>query len=125
MTKETTRMSIRQRLAVTAVTGLLGFGSVACTATSEAATPADGGADGATVSVEQVTFEPRSLTVPAGTTVTWDWNSGAIAHDVVGEDFASEVQATGVFRHRFDQPGTYTYVCRLHPNMTGTIEVTS
>lgn len=119
-------MKIRQRVAVTAVTGLLGLGAVACTATSEAATasPADS-ADGATISVEQMEFAPTSITVPAGSTVAWEWNSGAIAHDVVGDDFASEVQTSGTFSHRFDRPGTYSYYCSLHPNMTGTIEVTS
>jgi plastocyanin len=29
------------------------------------------------------------------------------------------------FTFRFDQPGTYTYFCKLHPHMHGTIEVTS
>jgi plastocyanin len=57
-------------------------------------------------------------------TVTWVWNDGAIAHDVKGDGFRSEVMAEGTFGHRFAQPGTYDYVCTLHPNMTGTIEVT-
>jgi plastocyanin len=43
---------------------------------------------------------------------------------VSGDDFASEVMSEGTFRNRFDDPGTYDYVCTLHPNMTGTIEVT-
>jgi plastocyanin len=30
----------------------------------------------------------------------------------------------GTFSHRFTQPGTYDYLCTLHPNMTGVIEVT-
>jgi plastocyanin len=33
--------------------------------------------------------------------------------------------ADGTFRHRFTQPGTAKYRCTLHPNMTGTIEVTN
>ena len=53
------------------------------------------------------------------------WNDGAVQHDVSGEDFHNEVMSEGTFRHRFDEPGTYDYVCTLHPNMTGTIEVTA
>lgn len=116
-------MKIRQRLGVTAAAGVLALAGAACSGNSEAAAPVAGG-DGATVSVEQMSFAPEAITVAAGETVTWVWNSGAISHDVVGDDFASEVQSSGTFTHRFDQPGTYTYVCSLHPNMTGKIEVT-
>ena len=65
------------------------------------------------------------LEVEAGLTVTWTWNDGSIGHDVVGEDFRSEVMSEGMFSHRFDESGTYDYACSVHPNMTGTIEVTS
>jgi len=32
--------------------------------------------------------------------------------------------AEGTFSHRFTQPGSYRYLCTLHPNMAGRIEVT-
>ena len=86
------------------------------------ATPA--GDDGRTVVIEDLAFAPETLTVEAGDTVTWVWRDGSINHDVSGDDFASEVMSEGAFRHRFEDPGTYDYVCTLHPNMTGTIEVT-
>jgi plastocyanin len=89
---------------------------------STAGTPADG--DGRTVAIEDLAFAPETLTVEAGETVTWVFNDGAVAHDVKGDGFQSEVKSEGSFRHRFDDPGTYEYVCTLHPNMTGTIEVT-
>jgi plastocyanin len=80
---------------------------------------------GPTVTIEDMAFEPETLTVEAGETVTWMWRDGVIGHDVAGDDFESEVMSEGTFSYRFDEPGSYEYVCTLHPNMTGTIEVTS
>jgi len=76
------------------------------------------------VTIQDMAYTPETLTVEAGVTVTWVWRDGAIAHDVKGASFKSEVQSEGTFSHRFDKPGTYDYVCTLHPNMTGAIEVT-
>ena len=104
--------------------GLLALVLGACGAgdTSPAATAGDN--DGRTVVIEDLAFAPETLTVDAGDTVTWVWRDGSIKHDVTGDDFASEVMSEGTFGNRFDDPGTYDYVCTLHPNMTGTIEVT-
>jgi plastocyanin len=44
---------------------------------------------------------------------------------VVGDGFRSDTRSDGTFSHRLDEPGTYEYACTLHPNMTGTIEVTA
>lgn len=114
--------TVRRWLAATTLVGLLALGAVACTS-APAAGPDLAGATGSTVTIDGMTYAPKDLTVPAGTTVTWVWD-GAIGHDVVGEDFASEVQSNGKFSHTFEEPGTYDYHCTLHPNMTGTIEVT-
>ncbi len=107
-----------------ALAGLLALGLSACGTgdASPAATAGDN--DGRTVVIEDLAFAPETLTVEAGDTVTWVWKDGSIKHDVSGDDFASEVMSEGTFRNRFDDPGTYDYVCTLHPNMTGTIEVT-
>jgi plastocyanin len=115
---------IRPRVILVALVGLLALGLGAC-GTDEASTAAPAAlADGPTVAVQDMTYTPETLTVQAGATVTWVWRDGAIAHDVKGDGFRSKVMAEGTFSHRFDQPGTYDYVCTLHPNMTGTIEVT-
>ena len=103
--------------------GLLVLVLSACGA-SDASPTATAGDDGGTVVIEDLAFAPETLTVEAGDTVTWVWRDGSINHDVSGDDFASEVMSEGSFRNRFDDPGSYDYICTLHPNMTGTIEVT-
>jgi len=116
---------IRPRLILAALAGLLALALSACGTgeASRSATAAE--VDGLTVAIENMAFTPQRLTIKAGSTVTWVWRDGAIAHDVKGNGFKSKVMAEGAFRHRFDQPGTYKYLCTLHPNMTGTIEVTT
>ena len=115
----------RRRLMLAALTGSLVLALSAC-GTGDASPPATA-ADGdgrPTVVIEDLAFEPQTLRIESGDTVTWIWRDGEIAHDVSGNDFESEVMSEGTFRHRFDKPGTHEYVCTLHPNMTGTIEVT-
>jgi plastocyanin len=114
---------VRPRLMLMALAGLIALGLSAC-GTSDSSTPAAAAdTEGPTVAIEDMAFAPKSLKVESGEAVTWVWNDGAVSHDVSGDDFQSEVMAEGTFRHRFDESGTYDYVCTLHPNMTGTIEV--
>ena len=79
----------------------------------------------ARVSIDNFTFSPASLTIPAGTTVTWT-NADDIPHAVAASDkaFKSKVIDTEEhFSFTFGQPGTYKYFCSLHPHMTGQIIV--
>ena len=91
-----------------------------------AATPAGK----ATVTVVEFDFVPRTLTVSAGTTVTWTGLAGK--HSVEADDGsfkATEADTNaGVFTHRFDAPGTFLYSCEYHgekggKGMSGVIEV--
>lgn len=79
--------------------------------------------DSPTVTLVDNAYEPGDVTVRAGDTVTWIWEDGAVQHDVVAEGFGSEVQADGIYRHDFEEPGIYAYRCTLHPRMTGTVTV--
>jgi plastocyanin len=90
-----------------------------------------GGAEAAPlVGVTEVTakdnkFSPAAIQVPAGTTVTWTFQDGAVPHDVTGEGWRSgEPEREGTFTHAFDQPGTYPYRCTLHDGMDGRVVVT-
>ena len=96
--------------------------------------PADGGGGGGgtQVSMENIQFSPKDLTVKAGETITFT-NNEAVAHDVhkssgPGGDFASGpsggMQEGDTFELTLDKPGKYEYVCDVHaPGMAGTITV--
>lgn len=74
------------------------------------------------VSVQDNIFVDEEIVVEVGTTVAWQFD-GQAPHDVVGDDFASEVLTEGVFTHTFTEPGTYPYTCRLHGGMDGVVYV--
>ena len=69
-------------------------------------------------------FDPADDTIEAGDTVTWE-NSGETIHTVKGDGFFSKAINPGdSYEHRFTKPGTYDYICTLHPDqMQGTIVV--
>jgi plastocyanin len=114
----------RRGFKLAALVGILALALAACGTGDASTSEAAADTDGLTVVIEDLAFEPETLSVEVGDTVTWAWNDGAVEHDVSGDDFKSEVMSEGTFRHRFEGAGTYDYVCTLHPNMTGTIEVT-
>jgi len=111
-------------LTLVVLAGLVALALSACGTGDASSAAAEPDVDGPTVTIEDMAFAPETLAVEAGDTVTWVWNDGAIDHDAAGDDFKSEVKSEGSFTHTFDEPGTYDYACSLHPNMTGTIEVT-
>ncbi|NLE79286.1 MAG: copper-binding protein [Rhodococcus sp.] len=85
-------------------------------------------ATGPVVEVAGMAFSPSTLTVEAGTTVTWEFNDGAVTHNVQSVDGEESVlrspwMKTGTYTFTFDEPGTYDYTCELHPDMRGTIVV--
>lgn len=79
-----------------------------------------------TVSITNFAFSPGTITVKAGTTVVWT-NKDQDAHTVTATShaFGSQPLNTGdTFRHAFASPGTYSYLCTIHPFMTATVVVT-
>jgi plastocyanin len=108
-----------------------GGGSAATTTTEQTdtgggATKPAGGSE--TVDIKDIQFNPKDVTVKAGTTITWT-NSDSIPHTVTkeggpGADFDSgNVDAGGTFEQTFDEPGKIDYVCTIHPGQSGTITV--
>ncbi len=79
-----------------------------------------------TVSIKDFAFDPPSIDIPAGTTVTWT-NQDSTAHTVDGDqgEFESGNLDPGQsYSETFDTPGTYIYHCDIHPSMKGTVVVT-
>ena len=78
------------------------------------------------VKIDNFTFAPVELTVPAGTTVQWV-NRDDIPHTVVSDDkttFKSKALDTDDnFSYTFSRSGTYSYFCSIHPKMTGKVVV--
>jgi plastocyanin len=80
----------------------------------------------AQVKIANFTFDPPTLTVKAGTIVTWV-NADDIPHVVSEKDgkFRSSALDTGdKFSQTFSTAGTVEYFCAIHPHMTGKIVVT-
>lgn len=80
-------------------------------------------------------FSPENITVPAGTTVTWQWGTGAVSHNVVPDDGVTPATSGPVtdgphiFQFTFNTPGMYHYHCASHGlaggiGMAGTVTVT-
>ena len=77
------------------------------------------------VKIDNFSYGPATITVAAGTTITWT-NRDDIPHTVVSTDgaFKSKVMDTDEkFFYTFAKPGTYSYFCSIHPKMTGQIVV--
>jgi plastocyanin len=90
-----------------------------------------GGGSSAQVSMKDIQFHPKDVTVKSGGTVTWT-NDESVSHDVEGSGPGGKFSSgpTGgmsegdMFKFTFKKPGTYKYVCRVHaPGMSGTVTV--
>jgi len=77
------------------------------------------------ISIKDFSFGPVSITVPAGTKVTWV-NKDEEPHKVVSVDEAfksTTLDTDGEFSFVFSKPGAYKYFCSVHPRMVGTVVV--
>lgn len=89
--------------------------------------PGDTSGEGVdSITIENFAFTPKTITVSAGTTVTWT-NLDSADHTVTsesGDELDSGLMSQGdTYSKTFDSAGTYDYYCTLHPYMTGTVLV--
>lgn len=78
-----------------------------------------------TVYIQNFAFNPTSLTVKAGTTVTWV-NKDSTTHTVISDNGAfpsGDLNPGSNYTYTFNKTGTYPYHCSIHPSMTGTVTV--
>jgi plastocyanin len=113
---------------VAASEGLTGSPQTYTAEATETSTSAD-------VSVINNAFNPRDITITAGTTVTWTWAPTARDHNVTPDPPGLEPAPSGdlmdgpaIHSHQFNTPGTYRYYCELHGSpggggMSGTVTV--
>ena len=81
----------------------------------------------APVRIVNFEFKPQTVVVKPGTKVTWT-NEDTHIHDVkdtspLATPVSQEMSKGHTFSITYAQPGSYTYVCGIHPYMTGTVEV--
>lgn len=78
-----------------------------------------------TVRIVTMQFEPAELVVKRGTRVVWV-NDDLFPHTVTARDGAFDsgsIGASSSWAYVTTQPGTYEYVCTLHPTMQGRLIV--
>lgn len=77
------------------------------------------------VTIADFHFSPATTTIHVGDTITWS-NSGPSSHTATASNGSFN---TGILKkgqsasHTFARPGTFSYVCQIHPFMHGTITV--
>jgi len=77
------------------------------------------------VFIQSFAFSPSTITVAAGTTITWT-NKDAVAHTVTstsGLFDSGSVGTNGIYSHTFSAAGTFAYYCKVHPSMTASVVV--
>ncbi|MFF2809150.1 plastocyanin/azurin family copper-binding protein [Streptomyces sp. NPDC058000] len=82
---------------------------------------------GSAVAINNFAFSPAALKVKVGTRVTWT-NQDTDAHTVTSTGSGGPLQSAALATHAtysytFTKPGTYAYLCTIHPFMTATVEV--
>jgi len=121
-----------------AVMGAAAFGGLAVATWAPAGQAAHSGAAGQMaqpvavaaqagprIEIAKHKYSSPTLTVPAGTTVTW-LNRDEDVHTVVSttQAFRSPgLETDEAYSYKFTKPGVYEYFCTLHPLMTGKVIV--
>jgi len=126
-------MKIRIALAVlifSLVTAACGGGGKKTSSSTPSTLPGAGAAAGSTVTIFPAgttwKFQPETISVKAGSPITWI-NTTDVPHNIVFSNAAvksSDLFDKGKsFTTSLAQPGSYAYICSVHPDMKGTVVV--
>jgi plastocyanin len=78
------------------------------------------------VDIHDFYFQPDSLAVDSGTTVTWT-NRGSVSHTVTSDSSgyfgSSQLSPSHTFSFAFPNKGTFHYHCSIHSSMHGKVVV--
>jgi len=75
------------------------------------------------VVIDNLKFQPATLTIKKGTKVTWV-NQDGPPHTASGAAFDSGTLNNGqTFSFTFEETGTFDYICNIHPSMTAKVIV--
>ena len=75
------------------------------------------------VNIKSFSFNPSVITIKKGATITWT-NDDSAPHTIKSAAFSSDTLSQGQnFSFTFNQAGTFSYFCSIHPAMTGRIIV--
>jgi plastocyanin len=78
------------------------------------------------VVIEDFAFEPAEVVVPVGATIRWINEEESVPHTTTGDGLvwdSGSLKPGESFTFTFTEPGTYRYICAIHPYMTATITV--
>jgi plastocyanin len=101
--------------------------SAPATTTGGAASSGGAAAKGGTVTIDMqnIAFNPTSVTVKVGQTVKWV-NKDDVPHNVTGGPLKSNTfNKGGSYEYTPKKAETIAYVCTIHPGMKATLTVTS
>ncbi len=75
------------------------------------------------IEVKDGSFDPKDVTIKAGTTIVWKWTSSVSCSLLLGGQAAPE-QSSGQYERLFSTGGsTFSYQCAGKPDMVGKITV--
>jgi plastocyanin len=124
MTRRSAALRAAGLVAVLALAGCGGGGG-----DDKKAKPPGGGPDAGpgAVRIANFEFKPQTVVVKPGTSVTWT-NADSSIHDIkdtspLATPVSNSMSKGDTFSITYAQPGTYSYVCGIHPYMTGSVEV--
>jgi plastocyanin len=79
----------------------------------------------AKIRIVEFFYDPDPVTIQAGGKITWQ-NEDPASHTATAEDGSFDtgtIEQGKIKSETFKDPGTYAYVCTIHPQMHGTVEV--
>ncbi|MEY2474931.1 MAG: hypothetical protein QOG87_246 [Actinomycetota bacterium] len=121
--------------------GACGGGDGSSTSDTSTTTTTTEATDGAAVTMKLIAFKPDAITIAPGTTVTWtqrdpgvhtvtsgsvEQGTGGVTETPDGTFDSGNLETGKTFRFTFDEPGTFSYFCAVHPaTMRGRVQVSS